>query len=640
MCNQKLTVLLALIVIGFYWIGSSGASQCLKNSAPYEIHERRLGIGLQVTNRPTHQLMTRIFDIFLREVLHYKPVRIVPIHFDNETDPDKPWRLLNYVRTVNGLLNTTMINLALWMPYGYARFPEMILSAGVSITPGRFGWFVPSAQVPDTVTSYYSMHYKIFENINNTHYDLYTMDDNITNILLQRRVEEFINPNCARHKCAMLIAEHRNDSFFIEHTLKESYLNVVWLGEQFKQTIEELDDIYKIQYPHGKKRFMVLHWTPSMIIGASIKFTQMILPRCEESVDQQKTHCKYDLTPIVKYYGKDLSDESRLMYALQSFYITDYTLEYFQKELELRRNRSENIEDIYNEIACNWMHENENVYNKWIEPMKMQTLSIGGIFPINVTDQGHLNIEEAAHRAIAAVNANTTILPGHQLVLKINDGHCRSDMVMRALIHYYKNDNVLGVLGPACSETVEPIAGISKHMNMMVMSYSAEGASFVDRKAYPYFFRTIGAITQYVDAHMELMRLLGWNRVSTLTEDGLQYSDYMANMESKLKQHNYTLAFNRKFQPNVSAEDMNEHLSRLKEAHSRIIIAQLHNDNAAMAICEAVHLGMTQAMGYIWFLPAWLSKDFQVWQTKVNHRCTAEELRNVSKYFEKHLIIN
>ncbi|XP_062129708.1 uncharacterized protein LOC133841324 [Drosophila sulfurigaster albostrigata] len=629
MFNPKSAVLLHFFLIGFHLTESAASFQCLKTSdAPYETHERQLGIGLQVTNRPTHQLMTRIFDIFLREVLHYNPVRIVPIHLENATNPDNQWYILNYVRFVYELRNMTMINLEAWVPYNYERLPDMIQSAGPSITPGRYGWFVPSAQAPDTSSNYYTMHHKIFEYMNNTYYNLYTMDDNITNLLKQRTVEEFRNPICDHQKCAMLIAEFRNDSFFIESTLSKTYINVVWLGKQFKQTIEELADIYAKHYPHGEKRFIVLHWTPSMVIDADIKFTQIILPRCEESIDLQKTHCKYELTPILKYYGKDLSDESRLIYALHSFYMTDAHLTYFQKELGMRRHRSEDLEDIYNEIACNWMRANEQTYNNWIKPEEKQILAIGGIFPINVTDRGHSNIEDAAHRAIEAVNRNATILPGYKLVLKTNDGHCKSDLVMRALIHYYKNDNVLGVLGPACSETVEPIAGISKHMNMMVMSYSADGASFVDRKAYPYFFRTIGSNTEYVDAHMEIMQRLGWNRVSTLTEDGLQYADYMSHMESKLKQNNFTLAFNRKFQPNVSAEDMNEHLSRLKEAHSRIIIAELHNGNAAMAICEAIHLDMTQAMEYIWFLPAWISKDFRVWQSKVHHRCTAEQLSN------------
>lgn len=40
-------------------------------------------------------------------------------------------------------------------------------------------------------------------------------------------------------------------------------------------------------------------------------------------------------------------------------------------------------------------------------------------------------------------------------------------------------------------------SGLSKHVNMTIISYSAEGATFMDRDAYPYFFRTIGENRQY-----------------------------------------------------------------------------------------------------------------------------------------------
>lgn len=48
----------------------------------------------------------------------------------------------------------------------------------------------------------------------------------------------------------------------------------------------------------------------------------------------------------------------------------------------------------------------------------------------------------------------------------------------------------------ACSEAVEPIAAISKHFKMSVITYSAEGISFDQHEQYPYFFRTIGQSKQ------------------------------------------------------------------------------------------------------------------------------------------------
>ncbi|EDV98889.1 GH13351 [Drosophila grimshawi] len=532
--------------------------------------------------------MTRIFYMFLKDVLHYRDIRIIPIHYTNSSDPHNPWYTLDYVRTYNGFHNISMINLEVWMPYSvYREPPANILNAGASITPGRFSWFVPKAQI-STDASNCSLHYDVFKDIHNIHYDLYVLEDNLMDVLRNRSVEEYINPNCVNVKCATLIAEFRNDSHFVVNQLKESFVNVIWLGTEFRSTIQEFVAFYQTSYARGQKRFIVLHWLPSEIIDGDIKFTQITLPRCEDYQYLQNTNCRYELTPILKYYTISLANDKRLIYALRKFFITDEDIEYIQRELSIQRKHSS---DPYDKVACNWLLNNRRTYSKWILPNTVQTLSIGGIFPINITDRGHLNIIGAAQKAVVAINKDPTILPDYNLEIMLNDGQCKSDLVMKAFIHYFNVPNMLGVLGPGCSETVEPIAGISKHLNMMAISYSAEGSSFVDRKAYPYFFRTIGSNSVYVDVYMRIMQQLGWSRVSTLTEDSQQYTEYMSRMETKLRSHNFTLAFSRKFPSDVTAEDMREHLGQLKAAHSKIIIAELHSDNAAVAICEAINLG-------------------------------------------------
>lgn len=65
----------------------------------------------------------------------------------------------------------SMINVAVWMPAVVRSIvPETILEAGISITPGRFGWFVPKTQVDMPLElAAYSLHYSVF--LNQTHGD-------------------------------------------------------------------------------------------------------------------------------------------------------------------------------------------------------------------------------------------------------------------------------------------------------------------------------------------------------------------------------------------------------------------------------------------------------------------------------------
>lgn len=106
----------------------------------------------------------------------------------------------------------------------------------------------------------------------------------------------------------------------------------------------------------------------------------------------------------------------------------------------------------------------------------------------------------AARMAIDAVNNNTDFLRDFELKLNVFDGRCEADMVMKSFIDFVRNDKyprMVGILGPACSDTVEPIAGVSKHYNTIVISYSAQGSSYSDRDKFPNFFRTIAESHQY-----------------------------------------------------------------------------------------------------------------------------------------------
>lgn len=59
-----------------------------------------------------------------------------------------------------------------------------------------------------------------------------------------------------------------------------------------------------------------------------------------------------------------------------------------------------------------------------------------------------------------AIKANKSILSDVNLVVIDNNDGCHLDTVMRTFINYYvRPEGVLGILGPPCSDSVEPVAG-------------------------------------------------------------------------------------------------------------------------------------------------------------------------------------
>jgi len=248
-----------------------------------------------------------------------------------------------------------------------------------------------------------------------------------------------------------------------------------------------------------------------------------------------------------------------------------------------------------------------------LQPPEKPQLYIGGIFPITGTKYKAPELAAVAMIAVKDVNNDSDILPGHQLSLDINDGQCEADVVMKRFIDIIKTNDAskfrstVGMLGPACSDTVEPIAGVSKHFRTVVISYSAEGTiSNSNSKEYPYFFRTIAENKQYKFAYIQTMKRLGWSKVAALTQDGQKYSDYMPALQDEFQANHFEFMENRKFPEEVSdVEKMKEYLEGLKEKGAKVIIGEFYASSARIVMCTAYKLEMTQREGYVWFLPGW-----------------------------------
>jgi ABC-type branched-subunit amino acid transport system substrate-binding protein len=87
--------------------------------------------------------------------------------------------------------------------------------------------------------------------------------------------------------------------------------------------------------------------------------------------------------------------------------------------------------------------------------------------------------------------------PNFNIQIEKQTVECKPDLTLRKYINFFNNrQQLLGIMGPPCSEAVEVVSIISKHYKMSTISYSAEGISFANRTNFPYFFRTIGENTQ------------------------------------------------------------------------------------------------------------------------------------------------
>ncbi|XP_049283544.1 uncharacterized protein LOC125763899 isoform X2 [Anopheles funestus] len=529
------------------------------------------------------------------------------------------------------------IDVEVWLLSDYHYIPEDIREAGAITNPGRFGLFIPKALIRKEDAFSKPLIYTMFQEDTNDrrYYDLIKKFDIPDAVLgsiygyAERKCGNdcdeygmFIPSHCTMgRKCALVLAPHYDDThFLVKHILEmEFQLKVIWLGDKLRLGIRQLMSVYGSDRKNAKK-FLVFHWTPSEVISSrTMEYVPVTMPRCEDMIASNDTGCKYEMTPLLKYYGKKFREANYAFNSLVMLHFKDESMQhtfdlYDQYEDQILKAREEADADqlgvtrYYDQIACDWMHTQESFWKAWKPPTPLEEIYVGGIFPLSGMGLTYLGIAPAALMAQGDINNNHTILANHRLTVQQNDGQCRADTVMKSFISYYmQQTRMIGILGPACSETVEPIAGVSKHFRMAVISYSAEGAFLSDREKYPYFFRTIGENRQYEHVYAQLLPRLNWHRVAALTEDGQKATEYISYMETLLKEHSIELISNKKFPRDRTDNEMNRYLVDLKLKNAKIIIADVDDKVAQVIMCEAYKLEMTAENGYIWFLPIWLS---------------------------------
>ncbi|PNF24218.1 hypothetical protein B7P43_G15826 [Cryptotermes secundus] len=601
-------------------------SRCLTDTP--EVNPKRyfysdgqmLDLRLEVSGRVTHRLATAVFKLFLQEVLGYSSVTIV--------EEDDHFNITHIVQRLSGPLTSltvpsSMVNLEVWIApdTNLIEFTNayQVKDCGAVAPAGRFGWFVP---LPLAYLVPGMDHWRIFADESTA--SLFSMSDRDFNYVQSfarlSATDKFyceesfcttgiFTPTHCNTSCAVLLAGHPDETgFVVQHILEmKLFVRVIWVGPNLKWLPDTLTASY-LNEKTNHSLVLLSHMPSPITMWDNSKFMSVAFPPCETLQTSQNVGCKYELHRLVKLVWSRLEVGAKPAYeAVQkmSFSRDNY--------LDLLARYSQQPGAV-EKIACEWLVENKVSWKPWIPTSdEKNVIYIGGIFPISVSTYTAKGIVRAAEMALEAVNANDTILRDYNLKMKVNNGECKAEAVMNTFIYYvlfsvYKK--LVGILGPACSDTVEPLAGVTKHFRTVVISYSAEGSTFSDRSKYPYFFRTIGENTQYKFVYLQLFQKLGWEQVAALTEDGHKYTEYISHTQDLLQANGITFVVNRKFPRDREKASMSKYLQELKNKKVHIIIGDMFDVAVRDVMCQAYNLKMTAQEGYVWFLPQWLAPNW------------------------------
>ncbi|XP_043507447.1 uncharacterized protein LOC122527382 isoform X1 [Frieseomelitta varia] len=582
-----------------------------------------LNINFEMSQRVTQRLTTIIMKIFLTEVLGYSGVYIFEVE-DTFGVNEIFDRLSEY--TFGNDEKHPMVNMETWIPAQLDTMPLLnshdVKECGSIAPPGHFGWFVPVSlsRFSDNWMTFakretaarFDVDEMTLENVRNFTMDPVTRAHYCQESFCQDGM--YIPERCRGKPCALLFAGYSNVTDFVRDHIDRMklYVKVIWVGPELKHVTETLTEnltLLNSAAPAGNRSLVFLHWTPSSVVPNERDFVTIEFPRC--GTQNLEIGCKYESNRLIKLVWGRFEYVAKLAY--EAIKHAKFTREMYEDLINRYNDRSTSVDE--EEVACSWLRDNLNyTLDVWMPSnADKNILYVGGIFPMSETFYSGKSILIAAKMAKESINKNDTVLKNFNLKMLASDGQCKSDMVMRSFIDYIVHNQygkLIGVLGPACSETVEPLVGVSKHYKTVIISYSAEGSSFNDRTKYPYFFRTIGENKQYKHVYLQLLQKLGWKRVASLTEDGQKYTEYISYMQDILRDNGIVFVANAKFPREREPTVMTKYLQDLKQKKAKIIIADVYDQVARQVMCEAYKLEMTAVQGYVWFLPLWLRPEW------------------------------
>lgn len=610
-------------------IGQVAADSCTintQNQYPKQAHyffykDQDLPIILEDSNRISHRITNMILKIILENFAGYANVKIEHCYFyDNHNITILLDRISGKMAskhcqppTVNyDTIPNTMVNLEAWMVAGFDKGPwldtHLLVDAGPLGPQGRMGWFIPTAVVDEVWKNDSKIidHWISFSVPKLAGMFSWWGKKELEELQPDYRVEAFRNPRChdikgKRPKCATLFASNKGvDAGVLESQILALNLSVdiVWLEDKLHTFINE--------QVLANQRVLFFSSQPDTLI-ASGKFTRVNFPETHSSHKNDPRDCDFPVNQLTKVLWGPLKTGAPEAYHIISK-MTFSDIEYDQL-ISLYPDKS------VNEIACWWVQNNMAQWDKWLPSSLKEKpkIYLGGLFPLSGRMWSQPGIVAGAKLAVDLVNKDPKTLPNHTLMLLEYDTKCEDDVAMSQFISLaqQRNPPIAGILGTGCSDPAERIAALSKHFNIMMVSYGAEAQSLSDREKYPYFFRTVPPVQLYTHVFPNLFKELGWRTVGALAEGGQEFPEYHMTLQGKLKLHGISLIVRRKSLNGTHSSDIAQILKEFKAQNVRVIIADVFSHVAREIMCEAYKQKMTAFEGYVWFLPSWYQKDWQ-----------------------------
>jgi len=218
-------------------------------------------------------------------------------------------------------------------------------------------------------------------------------------------------------------------------------------------------------------------------------------------------------------------------------------------------------------------------------------VALAGIWTTNTSDH-----QQAFQLAIQDVMADPSWPAGWTLQGISKQSECHPATGVGALIEVMKvNPNIVGVVGPDCSDVAVRLTKLAQYYSLPVISPAATDPSLSDNSSYPLFTRTVTSETQQAEIWISIMKHFSWRTIATLNSDEDDMRATIQTFQSLAVSQGFEV-FSQSFPSGQFDESLLQNISN--KGNTVIILATYPNDSFTV-LEKAAQLGLTTT-GYAW----------------------------------------
>ncbi|KAM7521333.1 hypothetical protein LguiB_020295 [Lonicera macranthoides] len=231
-------------------------------------------------------------------------------------------------------------------------------------------------------------------------------------------------------------------------------------------------------------------------------------------------------------------------------------------------------------------------------------VKVGSIFTFDSTIGRVAKI--AIEEAVKDVNSNSTLLPGTQLVVQMQDSNCSGFLGMVGALQFMETDTI-AIIGPQSSVVAHIISNVANELQVPLLSFAATDPTLTSLQ-FPFFVRTIQSDLYQMTAISEIVDYYGWKEVIVIFLDDDYGRNGVSALDDTLASRRCKVSYKVGISPGpgVTRGDIMDILVKVALMESRVIVLHAYPTLGFMVFSVAHYLGM-MGDGYVWIATDWLS---------------------------------